>query len=503
MKLHDLDLLRDNKKANGANVTRLLKPLLFFLLSGLIFSGLGGLAIYAYWSTRHVNEPWHLVSLDEEFRKSKLDAVADFDAYLRLEERLFQELRAKVYAPSTSSRFDFNRYRTGSRSDPLGFPVNWNKTFELPVANPQGGVLMLHGLTDSPYSVRSLAEKMHGQGFWVVGLRLPGHGTIPAELLDVHWQDWAAAVRIGARRVREQVGADVPVYIFGYSNGAALAVEYAISALEGEPVPRIKGLVLISPALRLQPTAILAKFQLGLTFLPGLGKLAWESIAPEYDPYKYNSFPVNAGEQTYRLALNVKERLEKMARNKRLSSFPKTLAFQSVVDTTVEAEGVMDDFLIHLPVQTNTLVLYDVNQLINDKGLLANDGGHVKARLAGKVLPFAVELVTNMTPNQNDLRVVLRKAQQTSTSWEQIPYAWPLGICSLSHVALPFPPDDPIYGTSPLGGSGRVRLGNINIKGEKNVFAIPEKNVLRLRYNPFYTQMENRVLRFMGLANDE
>lgn len=78
-----------------------------------------------------------------------------------------------------------------------------------------------------------------------------------------------------------------------------MAVEYATSGLEGEVVPPVNGLILLSPALRLQPAATLAKFQLGLSFLPGFGKLAWESTAPEYDPYKYNSFPVNAGEQTY------------------------------------------------------------------------------------------------------------------------------------------------------------------------------------------------------------
>lgn len=136
----------------------------------------------------------------------------------------------------------------------------------------------------------------------------------------------------------------------------------------------------------------------------------------------------------------MKARVEKLARTNRLSSFPKVIAFQSVVDTTIEAEGVVDDFLIHLPSEANSLVIYDVNQLVNNKGLLADVGKNLKTSLSEKELPFGVELITNMTTTQNNLRVVQKKARQTSTTWEQIPYSWPLGICSLSHVALPFPP---------------------------------------------------------------
>jgi alpha-beta hydrolase superfamily lysophospholipase len=50
-------------------------------------------------------------------------------------------------------------------------------------------VLLLHGLTDSPYSMRALAELFAARGWYVVGLRLPGHGTAPAALTRVTWQD--------------------------------------------------------------------------------------------------------------------------------------------------------------------------------------------------------------------------------------------------------------------------------------------------------------------------
>ena len=53
------------------------------------------------------------------------------------------------------------------------------------------GVLLTHGLTDSPYFMRYLASFFQENGFRVMALLLPGHGTQPGDLLEVRWQDWA------------------------------------------------------------------------------------------------------------------------------------------------------------------------------------------------------------------------------------------------------------------------------------------------------------------------
>ena len=48
--------------------------------------------------------------------------------------------------------------------------------------------------------------------------------------------------------------------------------------------------------------------------------------------------------------------------------------------------------------------------------------------------------------------------------------AWPPGVFSLTHVALPFPPDDPLYGSDPIeDGSGLLRLGRLSPRGERAV----------------------------------
>ena len=66
-------------------------------------------------------EPWLTADLTEEFRATKADEVRNFEDYLRLEDRLFAQLDAKVYARTeTGSGTALERYSKGSASDPRG-----------------------------------------------------------------------------------------------------------------------------------------------------------------------------------------------------------------------------------------------------------------------------------------------------------------------------------------------------------------------------------------------
>jgi thioesterase domain-containing protein len=178
---------------------------------------------------------WHKVELDAEFTtKSK---IKNFQEYLDLEEKLFTQLDEQVYDRiKPEDRTSINRYHKGSMADPDYSSPNWNRTFELTTDSPRAGILVLHGLSDSPYSMRSIGSRLHKAGAWVVGLRVPGHGTAPSGLADVHWEDMAAAVRLTMRHLQDKVG-NQPLYIVGYSNGAALAVRYALETLEDKTHP--------------------------------------------------------------------------------------------------------------------------------------------------------------------------------------------------------------------------------------------------------------------------
>ena len=119
--------------------------------------------------------------------------------------------------------------------------------------------------------------------------------------------------------------------------------------------------------------------------------------------------------------------------------------------------------------------------------------------LAEQKLPFALTVVTNADQNSGAVQAVQKKAMQTSLEYIALSLSWPQEIYSLSHVALPFPPDDPIYGNLPFQGSGHVRLGKFEVRGEKGVFVIPGENLIRLRHNPFYSFMEERMTKFLEL----
>ena len=83
--------------------------------------------------------------------------------------------------------------------------------------------------------------------------------------------------------------------------------------------------------------------------LLGLDKLAWSSVLPEFDPFKYNSFAVNAGEQAYRMTQKMRTRLDRLAQDGRLGEVAPILAFQSAVDATVIANAVVTGLFARLP----------------------------------------------------------------------------------------------------------------------------------------------------------
>ena len=259
---------------------------------------------------------WHTTKLDTEFTVSK--PVKNFTDYQALEERLFTQLKERVYDQiKPEDQFSVNRYYQGSSSDPEQWSPNWNRSFELSTDTAVAGVLLLHGMSDSPYSLHNLGTRLHEEGAHVVGLRIPGHGTVPSGLVHVRWQDMAAVVELAVKHLHEQVG-DKPVYIVGYSNGGALALHYALSVIEDPKLPPVKKLVLISPEIGVTKMAALAVWQERIGHILGLAKLKWNDVLPEYDPFKYNSFAINAGNQAYRLTIENRKRLDALAEAEKL-----------------------------------------------------------------------------------------------------------------------------------------------------------------------------------------
>ncbi len=441
--------------------------------------------------------PWHTELLASEFSAANADDIDSFEDYMALEDRVFTELDERFYAAAaTGPEQSMERYSKGSLADPGQRQPNWNRSFELSSKNAMGGVLLLHGMSDSPYSLRALGEALQQRGYYVVGLRMPGHGTIPSGMLYLQWQDMAAVVRLGMLHLAQRVPGQ-PLHIVGYSTGAPLALDYALQSQQEATLPTVAKLVLISPAIGVSPAAVLAKWSRRLSRLPGLHQLAWLDIQPEFDPYKYNSFTTNAAEQVFELTQSVANRIA--ARTDAERPLPPMLIFKSTVDATVSNNAVVDRLLLKLTPDRHELVVFDVNRFATTAILLRNDPGPFTARLiADKQLPFTFTLVANSNADSRSV-AAYTKAPYTSAAnrVEPLAQAWPREAFSLSHVALPFPPDDPLYGQHAPADNRQLFLGQQALQGERGVLKIPENFLLRLRHNPFYAYEEARILNWL------
>ncbi len=459
-------------------------------------------------------QPWHTEHLTLEFTADQADEIQTFEDYRRLEDRLFEQLDEEIYAHvGTGPQYTLSRYSSGSAADPRMRDPDWNRSFELPVGDAVGGVLLLHGMSDSPYTLRVLARSLNERGYSVVGLRLPGHGTAPSGLKYVQWEDMAAAVRLFAKHLAALVPGK-PIHVVGYSTGAPLAVHYSLDALEEHergnrdadsaltaPVPA--SMVLISPAIGIHRTAALAGFKAALGRVPGFGGLAWLQIVPEFDPYKYNSFATNAGAQVHALTGAVSDRLRSRARSKPEIVLPPTLVLKSTVDATVSNAAVVDRLFDLLQPDRHELVLFDINRSSIKSRLMISDPGPFTDRLMASVdLPFSLTIVTNESP-ESPAVVALYKPPRSSevTRRDSLGLEWPLDLISLSHLALPIPPDDPLYGRRPPENEDALFLGEIAFRGERGLLVFPADWLLRLRYNPFYSYLEARTIDWMDRAN--
>ena len=183
-------------------------------------------------------ELWH-THAPPEMSADEIDQ-ADWNRYLAAEQAAFDDVRAEVTGKlGAAERVPVNRYFEGSPVYPGQFAQDWNRSYVLePDGDPVGAVVFLHGLTDAPYSQRHVARRYREHGYLAIGIRLPGHGTVPAGLADVEWEDWLAATRLAVREARRRIGPERRLHLVGFSNGGALAMKYALDATEDPQLSR-------------------------------------------------------------------------------------------------------------------------------------------------------------------------------------------------------------------------------------------------------------------------
>lgn len=245
---------------------------------------------------------------------SRFKSAASYSDYLHDTEKMLQQAHQRL-----------------NTSDPATV-VAGNMPFRLYPTNSDGqthtyrrGILLTHGLTDSPYFMRDLGAYFQAQGFVVMAILLPGHGTQPGDLVDISWQEWAKAVAFGTDKLAQEVD---ELYLGGLSTGATLSIYQSLLD------KRVRGLFLYSPALQISSRAAYAKLHQFYSWLRPIAK--WLNIQPDYDCYKYESFPKNGAAQMYALT----QKLQAM-QGKRGSSIP-TFAVASGDDTTVQSMATLE-----------------------------------------------------------------------------------------------------------------------------------------------------------------
>ena len=475
-----------------------IKRVLKRVLIGVVVVGAAMLALRSYWALGGpALQPWHTF-VPVELRASELDA-ADWTRYLAQEEAIFKSVRAEVSQKlDPGERVPINRYFAESPVYPARFAQDWNRSYVMePDGKPIGAVVLLHGLTDSPYSLRHIAGRYRDRGFVAIGVRLPAHGTVPAGLTDVRWEDWMAATRLAVREARRRVPAPGPLHLVGFSNGGALAMKYSLDAIEDPKLPRADRIILITPMIGITRFARFAGLAGLPAVLPPFANAAWLSVVPEFNPFKYNSFPVNGARQSYRMTDALQTQIQRLARAGQLGTLPPVLTFQSVVDFTVSTPALLTALYAHLPDNGSEIVLFDVNRTVKF-GPLLRTSAYVALDQLTPTSPQPYRFTSIMNASDDSDATVERSIApgQLQSEDRALNLPYPPGIFSLSHLAIPIPIDDPLYGLQP---DPKVRpefgfsLGTLNARGERGTLVVDQDFLTRLPSNPFFPYLLERV----------
>lgn len=188
----------------------------------------------------------------------------------------FNQKNFDLYLQETRSWIDANRIFKSKEKDR---ELLANLPYEVKPNNPNGqGVLLVHGLADSPFSFIDVANHLADKGYLVRAVLLPGHGSKVGDLMLPSLADWQNVVAHHSELLKQRVE---KVWLGGYSTGANLVTSLAIKDDE------VAGLLLFSPAFK--PDSFLVSLAPIANYFT-----AWADQDPEDNYIRYNSLPMNA-----------------------------------------------------------------------------------------------------------------------------------------------------------------------------------------------------------------
>lgn len=330
--------------------------------------------------------------------------------------------------------------------------------------NVRGSVLLIHGLTDSPFLMRDVGRHFQQRCYRVRTVVLPGHGTVPGDLLGIDRREWIKAVRYG---IDSFDGHPRPLIVVGFSTGAAAALH---TQLERSGARAVDGLVLLSPALEPKSRwSFLANWHRARAFFKTPEEYApkrWLEVATDEDYAKYESFTKDAGDQIHELSKEVRRigcgRLD----------VPVFMAV-SRDDETVKASSAIECFE-DIPGAGTAPPGSDSRLLVYGNDL---DATHTDARTTHHVSAHAGHQ-----------------------------------IIDFAHTAIPVAPDNEHYGRTGdykscmhyLGHKtlwGLCKSGSPDVMlGETSEENLDRHTMRRLTFNPYFDDMVQRIDRFLDVV---
>ncbi|WP_440874969.1 alpha/beta hydrolase [Thalassotalea sp. PLHSN55] len=353
-------------------------------------------------------------------------------------------------------------YLNNQSSEPTFTVADLISPFELLQTNNQKAILLIHGLTDSPFVFHDLSAFYYQQGFNVRTLLLPGHGGTASNLVDTKLSHWQQAVKFAI----EKTSADFEqVYLGGYSAGGALIFDYLLN--QKSELSNIAGLFMWGPAIAAKSEqAWLAPYLAKVPFL------TWFDESADIDFAKYESFPVNAAAQVEQLMTSVRE-------------------------------SDLNNFRHNIPL---FIVATEVDQTINSQATLhfANQW-HQPARSpktsADRYIHYGDRAVAKQTlANSINLHFPLcNKGEQHVCNQ----------VIDVAHLALTNSPTNGHYGQNGSYRNCEHYLAEINqyqacksqhdiVAGEKSAENLSQYPLVkRLTYNPYYFDMLEQIKLFL------
>jgi hypothetical protein len=198
----------------------------------------------------------------------------------------------------------------------------------------------------------------------------------------------------------------------------------------------------------------------------------------------------------------LQEQILRLARDGQLDELAPILTFQSVIDFTVSTRAIIASLYVHLPANGSELVLFDLNRDAKLGTLLSPASDAILTR----VLPapprrFRTTIVANAAVDSSEVVERVIEAGAVTEQERPLGLSYPPGVFSLSHVALPFPLHDGLYGLDPDPAEDfGVNLGAVAPRGERGALIVSLDALLRMSSNPFFPYMLGRIEEGIGAA---